>query len=37
VLTTGDVVQHRLRLVDSQFDETPPFQDSEVVVLPFPR
>jgi sugar lactone lactonase YvrE len=37
VLTTGDVVQRRLLLVDSQFDETPPSQDSEVVVLPFRR
>jgi hypothetical protein len=37
VLTTADVVHGRLLLVDSQFDEDPPSQDSEVVVLPFPR
>jgi hypothetical protein len=37
VFTTGDVVERRLLLVDSQFDETPPSQDSEVVVLPFRR
>jgi sugar lactone lactonase YvrE len=37
VLTTGDVVGRQLLLVDSQFDETPPSQDSEVVVLPFRR
>jgi sugar lactone lactonase YvrE len=35
VLTTADVVCGRLLLVDSQFDEDPPSQDSEVVVLPF--
>jgi sugar lactone lactonase YvrE len=35
VLTTGAVVDRDLLLVDSQFDETPPSQDSEVVVLPF--
>ncbi len=35
VFTTGDVVRGRLLLVDSQFDEDPPSQDSEVVVLPF--
>jgi sugar lactone lactonase YvrE len=35
VFTTGDVVHGRLLLVDSQFDEMPPSQDSEVVVLPF--
>jgi sugar lactone lactonase YvrE len=35
VFTTGDVVHGRLLLVDSQFDEDPPSQDSEVVVLPF--
>ena len=34
LFTTADVVHHRLLLVDSQFDETPPSQDSEVVVLP---
>ncbi|WP_369135232.1 SMP-30/gluconolactonase/LRE family protein [Modestobacter sp. I12A-02662] len=34
VLTTADVVRGRLLLVDSQFDEDPPSQDSEVVVLP---
>jgi sugar lactone lactonase YvrE len=37
VFTTGDVLHRRLLLVDSQFDEDPPSQDSEVVVLPFPR
>jgi hypothetical protein len=37
VLTTADVVHRRLLLVDSQFDEDPPSQDSEVVVLPFRR
>ena len=35
VFTTGDVTHGRLLLVDSQFDEDPPSQDSEVVVLPF--
>jgi hypothetical protein len=35
LLTTADVVHRRLLLVDSQFDEDPPSQDSEVVVLPF--
>jgi sugar lactone lactonase YvrE len=35
LLTTGDVFRGRLLLVDSQFDEVPPSQDSEVVVLPF--
>ncbi len=35
VFTTGDVAEGRLLLVDSQFDETPPSQDSEVFVLPF--
>jgi hypothetical protein len=35
VSTTGAVVDRDLLLVDSQFDETPPSQDSEVVVLPF--
>ena len=35
LLTTADVTHGRLLLVDSQFDETPPTQDSEVVVLPF--
>jgi sugar lactone lactonase YvrE len=35
VLTTADVARGRLLLVDSQFDEDPPSQDSEVVVLPF--
>jgi hypothetical protein len=35
VFTTADVVCGRLLLVDSQFDEDPPSQDSEVVVLPF--
>ncbi|WP_222264219.1 SMP-30/gluconolactonase/LRE family protein [Modestobacter marinus] len=35
VLTTAAVVRGRLLLVDSQFDEDPPSQDSEVVVLPF--
>ena len=37
VFTTADVVHRRLLLVDSQFDEDPPSQDSEVVVLPFRR
>jgi hypothetical protein len=37
VLTTADVVHGRLLLVDSQFDEDPPSQDPEVVVLPFRR
>jgi hypothetical protein len=37
VFTTGDVVRGHLLLVDSQFDETPASQDSEVVVLPFRR
>ncbi len=36
VLTTAAVARGRLLLVDSQFDEDPPSQDSEVVVLPFP-
>ena len=35
VFTTGTLVRERLLLVDSQFDEAPPSQDSEVVVLPF--
>ncbi|MGY1828281.1 SMP-30/gluconolactonase/LRE family protein [Blastococcus sp. SYSU DS0541] len=35
VLTTADVARGRLLLVDSQFDEAPPSQDSEVVVLRF--
>ncbi|MCF6509963.1 gluconolaconase [Blastococcus sp. MG754426] len=35
VLTTADVARGKLLLVDSQFDEEPPSQDSEVVVLPF--
>ena len=35
VFTTGDVARRRLLLVDSQFDEDPPSQDSEVVGLPF--
>jgi sugar lactone lactonase YvrE len=35
LLTTADVAHHRLLLVDSQFDEQPPTEDSEVVVLPF--
>jgi hypothetical protein len=35
VFTTADVVRGRLLLVDSQFDEDPPSQDSEVVVLHF--
>ncbi|MCF6743487.1 gluconolaconase [Blastococcus sp. KM273128] len=35
VLTTADVARGKLLLVDSQFDEEPPTQDSEVVVLPF--
>jgi sugar lactone lactonase YvrE len=35
VLTTADVARGKLLLVDSQFDEAPPSQDSEVVVLPF--
>jgi len=34
VFTTGAVAQWRLLLVDSQFDEDPPSQDSEVVALP---
>jgi hypothetical protein len=37
VFTTADLVHRRLLLVDSQFDEDPPSQDSEVVVLPFRR
>lgn len=37
VFTTADVTHRRLLLVDSQFDEDPPSQDSEVVVLPFRR
>jgi sugar lactone lactonase YvrE len=37
VFTTADVVHRQLLLVDSQFDEDPPSQDSEVVVLPFRR
>jgi SMP-30/Gluconolactonase/LRE-like region len=35
LLTTADVVDGHLLLVDSQFDEEPATQDSEVVVLPF--
>jgi sugar lactone lactonase YvrE len=35
LLTTADVWHRHLLLVDSQFDEIPPSQDSEVVVLPF--
>ena len=35
LFTTGDVARRRLLLVDSQFDEDPPSQDSEVVTLPF--
>ena len=35
VFTTGDVVDGRLLLVDSQFDENPPSPNSEVVALPF--
>ncbi|MGY1722135.1 SMP-30/gluconolactonase/LRE family protein [Blastococcus sp. SYSU DS0533] len=35
VLTTADVARGKLLLVDSQFDEEPPSQDSEVVVLRF--
>ena len=35
VFTTGDVVDGRLLLVDSQFDENPPSRNSEVVALPF--
>ena len=35
VFTTADVVDGRLLLVDSQFDENPPSRNSEVVVLPF--
>ena len=35
VLTTADVACGKLLLVDSQFDEARPSQDSEVVVLPF--
>jgi sugar lactone lactonase YvrE len=35
LFTTADVVHRRLLLVDSQFDEAPPSQNSEVVVLPF--
>jgi sugar lactone lactonase YvrE len=35
VFTTGDVVYRRLLLVDSQFDEDPPSQNSEVVNLRF--
>jgi sugar lactone lactonase YvrE len=35
LFTTGDVAHRRLLLVDSQFDEEPPSQDSEVVGLPF--
>jgi hypothetical protein len=35
LFTTADVAHRRLLLVDSQFDENPPSQDSEVVVLPF--
>jgi sugar lactone lactonase YvrE len=35
LFTTADVTHGRLLLVDSQFDEDPPSQDSEVVVLPF--
>jgi sugar lactone lactonase YvrE len=34
VFTTAAVAQWRLLLVDSQFDEVPPSQDSEVVALP---
>jgi hypothetical protein len=34
LLTTADAARGRLLLVDSQFDETPPSQDSEVVVRP---
>jgi sugar lactone lactonase YvrE len=33
LFTTADIADGRLLLVDSQFDETPPSQDSEVVVL----
>ena len=35
VFTTGDVADGRLLLVDSQFDEEPPSQNSEVVSLSF--
>jgi sugar lactone lactonase YvrE len=35
VFTTGDVVEGRLLLVDSQFDENPPSPNSEVVALQF--
>jgi sugar lactone lactonase YvrE len=35
LFTTAAVAQRRLLLVDSQFDEDPPSQDSEVVGLPF--
>jgi sugar lactone lactonase YvrE len=35
VFTTGDVVAGRLLLVDSQFDESPPSRNSEVVARPF--
>ena len=35
VFTTGDLVAGRLLLVDSQFDESPPSQNSEVVARPF--
>jgi sugar lactone lactonase YvrE len=37
LFTTGDLSRGRLLLVDSQFDEDPPSQDSEVVALPFRR
>jgi sugar lactone lactonase YvrE len=35
VFTTGDLVAGRLLLVDSQFDESPPSQNSEVVARAF--
>ena len=35
VFTTGDVIAGRLLLVDSQFDESPPSRNSEVVARPF--
>ena len=35
VFTTGDIVAGRLLLVDSQFDESPPSRNSEVVARPF--
>ena len=35
VFTTGDVAEGRLLLVDSQFDEEPPSDDSEVVARSF--